>query len=279
MPKVQSRPGTHRVALPWRQRTTGYAADTTYVDATPTAAERYYAVEAYDELHRASAKTVVTLARFTPVALADSAVVAHNTPMVVDALGNDSDKDGDPLVVTAFTQGQHGTVTTNGSRLIYTPQPGYTGSDSFGYTVSDEKEGTAAATVTVQVQPAPPTLSINDVTVNEAAGEALFTLTVDRILDVNIDVTVQTSNGSATQPSDYRPISDTVTIKSGTTTAFFAIPITDDQVAERDETFTVTLSQAVHATLADSQGVATIVNDDAGEVVAAERLYLPLINR
>jgi len=258
----------------------GYAADTSYVDATPTPAERYYAVEAYDELHRASVKIVVTLARFTPVALADSAIIAHNTPMVVDALANDSDKDGDPLLVTTFTQGQHGTVTTNGSRLIYTPQPGYAGSDSFGYTVSDEKEGSADATVTVQVQPPPPTLSINDVTVNEAAGEAIFTLSADRIIDVNIDVTVQTSNGSATQPGDYRPISDTVTIKSGTTTAFFAIPITDDQVTERDETFTVTLSQAVHATLADGQGVATIVNDDAGEIGETEqRLYLPLVNR
>ena len=61
-------------------------------------------ITAYD--HRASAKTVVTLARFTPMALADSAIVAHNTPMVVDALGNDSDKDGEPLVVTAFTQWQ-----------------------------------------------------------------------------------------------------------------------------------------------------------------------------
>jgi len=56
-----------------------------------------------------------------------------------------------------------------------------------------------------------------------------------------------------------------VTIKSGTTTVFFAIPITDDQVAERDETFTVTLSQAVHATLVDSQGVATIANDEQGK--------------
>lgn len=29
----------------------------------------------------------------------------------------------------------------------------------------------------------------------------------------------------------------------------------------------MTLSQAVHATLVDSQGVATIVNDDEGEVM------------
>jgi hypothetical protein len=41
--------------------------------------------------------------------------------------------------------------------LRYTPTVGYTGSDSFSYTVTDNRGGTATATVSLTVQAAPPT--------------------------------------------------------------------------------------------------------------------------
>ncbi|MEB4590885.1 Ig-like domain-containing protein [Candidatus Thiothrix sp. Deng01] len=84
-----------------------------------------------------------------PSASADTASTTQDTAVTVDVLANDSDADGDTLSIESFTQGGHGTVTATGGKLTYTPSAGFTGSDSFTYTVSD---GTDTATSTVQVQ-------------------------------------------------------------------------------------------------------------------------------
>ncbi len=91
-----------------------------------------------------------------PVAVADSATTAVNTATVIAVLGNDSDGDGDPLSITAVTQGTSGTtaITTGAGvpdRITYTPNNGFTGADSFNYTIGDGNGATASATVTVTV--------------------------------------------------------------------------------------------------------------------------------
>jgi hypothetical protein len=54
-------------------------------------------------------------------------------------------------------------VTNNGTNVTYTPGAGYTGSDSFTYTISDGKGGTATATVTITVNPLNrPPVAVND---------------------------------------------------------------------------------------------------------------------
>ncbi len=87
-----------------------------------------------------------------PVAADDTALTAANAPLVLAALGNDGDPDGDPLGVAAVTQGANGTVAVNpDGTLLYTPDPGFTGADSFTYTVSDGNGGTDTASVTLYV--------------------------------------------------------------------------------------------------------------------------------
>ncbi len=58
-------------------------------------------------------------------------------PFSLEVLANDSDLEQDPLQVTAVTQGAHGTVAINGTKVSYTPGEGYHGNDTFTYTVSD----------------------------------------------------------------------------------------------------------------------------------------------
>jgi VCBS repeat-containing protein len=86
-----------------------------------------------------------------PVAVDNSATTPQDTPVTIDILGNDSDPDGDTLTVVSVTQGHNGTVASNGNDVTYTPDPGFTGTDSFNYTVSDGNGGTGTATVTVTV--------------------------------------------------------------------------------------------------------------------------------
>ena len=60
-----------------------------------------------------------------------------------------------PLSVSAFTQPGHGSVANQGSGILkYTPAAGFSGQDTFTYTIRDSAGGTATAKVTVTVQPA-----------------------------------------------------------------------------------------------------------------------------
>ena len=66
----------------------------------------------------------------------------------LNVLANDSDPDGDPLTIISVTQpvGGNGTVRISGSQVIFTPKNPFL-IDSFTYTISDGKGGTATGMV------------------------------------------------------------------------------------------------------------------------------------
>jgi len=72
-----------------------------------------------------------------PVALEDTADTAPETAVDVLVLDNDYDVDGDPLTVDSVTQPTNGTVVNHGTHVTYTPHGGFTGSDTFSYTITD----------------------------------------------------------------------------------------------------------------------------------------------
>src|SRR5439155_20006412 len=108
----------------------------------------------------ASATLVVGSVQSQPVARPDSYPNAvGNSLLIVNAangvLVHDSDAAGDTLNIAAFdtTSAHGGTVTmstANGS-FTYLPPAGYTGSDTFAYSVSDGHGGAASATVTITI--------------------------------------------------------------------------------------------------------------------------------
>ncbi|MEO1495415.1 MAG: Ig-like domain-containing protein, partial [Pseudomonadota bacterium] len=71
---------------------------------------------------------------------------------VSDLLANDSDVDGDRISITAATGGANNIVTLNADGTVsYTPAAGFSGSDTFSYTVSDGQGSSDTATVTIDV--------------------------------------------------------------------------------------------------------------------------------
>lgn len=66
-------------------------------------------------------------------------------------LANDTDVDGDELTFVSAGPASNGTVTVSGGTVFYTPNAGFTGEDSFPYTISDGQGGAAVGTVTVVV--------------------------------------------------------------------------------------------------------------------------------
>ena len=116
-----------------------------------------------------------------PIANDDTITTRRNVPATRRVLANDSDPDGDPLTITAVTQGSNGSVTTDGQTVTYTPNDDFTGSDSFTYTISDGNS-TDTATVTVRVRERRPRaeLSIDKAVTSaefKAGQQATYTLT------------------------------------------------------------------------------------------------------
>ncbi|MGH7321116.1 MAG: Calx-beta domain-containing protein, partial [Candidatus Rokuibacteriota bacterium] len=73
-----------------------------------------------------------------------------------------------------------------------------------------------------------------------------------------------TADGTATAGSDYTAISLTpLTFAPGETSKPVTVLVNGDTSTEPNETFFVNLSSATNATIADSQGLGTITNDDA----------------
>lgn len=105
--------------------------------------------------HGGSASAPVTVTVLAPnrppVAQNDTATTLVGTPVQLTVLANDTDPDGNPLAVTAVTQGAHGTVTLQGGIVTYTPAANYAGTDSFTYTVTDSAGASTTATVTITV--------------------------------------------------------------------------------------------------------------------------------
>ena len=86
-----------------------------------------------------------------PIAQDDSDATDEDTAVTIDVLDNDSDPDGDGLIVQSVAQAANGSVVSSGADVTYTPDPNFSGTDTFTYTVSDGHGGSAAATVTVAV--------------------------------------------------------------------------------------------------------------------------------
>ncbi len=87
-----------------------------------------------------------------PMAVDDSVFTAPETDVEIDVLANDSDPDGDPLLVDGFVPARHGLVFVNQSGgLTYRPDLDFIGVDSFRYWASDGQGNFSPATVTVTV--------------------------------------------------------------------------------------------------------------------------------
>ncbi|MEQ1851491.1 MAG: Calx-beta domain-containing protein, partial [Chthoniobacteraceae bacterium] len=122
----------------------------------------------------------------------------------------------------------------------------------------------AAGTGTINDNDAVPTLSIDDVTVNEAAGTATFTVTLSAASGLPVSVAYATGDLSATGGADYTALAGTLNFAAGATSRTITVAITNDTLFEVSENFNVTLSAPVNATIATAVGTGTILDDGTG---------------
>jgi Calx-beta domain/RTX calcium-binding nonapeptide repeat (4 copies) len=120
----------------------------------------------------------------------------------------------------------------------------------------------------IDAQPALPAVSIDSVTVNEGAGVATFTISLDKPSAQPVTVTYTSRSGTAVvgtgEGADVGVVTNTVTIPAGQTSAQVTVPVANDGTYEGSETFQVVLSQPVNATVAQGTGTGTILDDGTG---------------
>jgi hypothetical protein len=115
--------------------------------------------------------------------------------------------------------------------------------------------------------PPKPQISISDAQITEGNNGTkllVFTVSLSEASSKEVRVNYATANGTAkTGNNDYESRSGTLRFAPGETTRTISITVNGDTKAEQDETFKVKLSSAANAEIADSQGIGTILNDDA----------------
>ncbi|MDP5277263.1 Ig-like domain-containing protein, partial [Chengkuizengella axinellae] len=118
---------------------------------------------------------------------ADNQAVITNEGESIEIIltGSDEETDSSDLIFNVDEASvQNGTITVEGSKVIYTPADGYNGEDSFTFTVTDLGDGTAGAqtsetaTVTITVNPVNSKPQANNQAVDTNEGESVeITLT------------------------------------------------------------------------------------------------------
>jgi hypothetical protein len=110
-----------------------------------------------------------------------------------------------------------------------------------------------------------PSLRINNVQTAEGQSGTKnlnFTVSLSAVSGQSVQVKWATSNVTALAGSDYVASTGTLTIPAGAPSRTIPVRINGDRVREGNETFRVTLSAPVRATIAAATGTGTIVNDD-----------------
>lgn len=124
------------------------------VSYTPDA--RWYGVDTFtytlsdDSGQSATAKVTATVDPAPPTAGPDSANTPPGAQVRIPLLGNDADPYDSALSVTAVADPRRGTAAVDGgTAVLYTPDPGWNGVESFAYTLTSASGRTAQGTITV----------------------------------------------------------------------------------------------------------------------------------
>jgi gliding motility-associated-like protein len=220
------------------------------------------------------ATVVIKTPGVAPSPLDDAGTTPVNTPVTIPVLNND----GGPLdstTVTIVTPPTHGTVVVNPDGTVtYTPNPGYTGTDTLTYTVKSP-DGTTSVPVKViiTVTPAPvPPVAVNDststplntpVTIPVLSNDSAKTYP---IAPATVVITQQPKHGTVTVNPDgtvtYTPVNN----YAGLDTLLYTV---------KDTTGLVSNPATV---VIKTPGVAPSPVDDAGTTPVNTPVTIPVLN-
>ncbi|MBB6428380.1 Ig-like domain-containing protein [Algisphaera agarilytica] len=194
-----------------------------------------------------SANVNITLRNTPPTAVDDTLTLEQDSGTAsVGVLANDSDPGGDAISIDSVTQGANGSVAISGSDLLYTPQAGFSGADSFTYTIIDANGATATANVAVTVEAVNRgTLALGGSSFDVVETDAQVVIPVRRTggSDGRVEADFVVIDGTALAGADYVAASGTVVFEDGQTVAEIRIDLINDTDIEGTESFGVSLDR------------------------------------
>ncbi|MBI2909406.1 MAG: tandem-95 repeat protein [Chloroflexi bacterium] len=207
-----------------------------------------------------------------PSALPDAATTRANSAVVIPVLVNDTDPDGNALTVISAGPAANGTVLNSRTSVTYTPNPAFSGTDSFLYTVTDGRGGTSTTAVTVAVGNRAP-VAVNDAaTTTEDTPVDIAVLLNDTDADPahqgNLTVIAVNASTSGAVAINSTGVNNTVRYTPALNfsgVASFTYTVADPEGAAASATVTVTVSPvndapvAVNDTATTNVGVAVTI--------------------
>lgn len=140
---------------------------------------------------------VLALSSWDPIANPDTVTVMEGANAYVDVLANDRDPEGDTLTLYSWTSPQSGggnVEEVEPGVFSYTPSEGFTGIDSFKYTVCNSSDRCDTASVSVKVVPSK-VVALDDDDDDEVFAEDDEATTFNTS-PINVDVTANDSSSS-----------------------------------------------------------------------------------
>ncbi len=182
---------------------------------------------------------------------------ADNTATIAD---NDYAAGGATLNFAATVATQTVTVVVNGDVA-------FEGDETFFVNLANATGGAtitdAQGIGTITNDDAPPGISVNDVTVSEAAAAGQFTVTLNPAQGVAVTVDYTITDGTAANGTDFNAVAaGTLTFNIGITTQPIPFNPIDNAVVDGNRTFTVTLNNSSGPVIADPTGIGTITDND-----------------
>ncbi len=200
-----------------------------------------------------------------PDAADDTVDATEDTPAAIAAgflLANDTDVDGDTLVISAVSDPSAGSVDVAAGTVTFTPTPESCGTGSFSYEVSDGHGGTDVASVAVAVA------CVNDPPVANADTALVSQNAPPTVIDVTANDTDADGHALTVTAASVAPAAGTVAVASASSVRF-----TPADLFEGDASVSYTISDG-HGATADGTLVVSVVKDDVAPAVAIPTIGL-----
>jgi len=151
-----------------------------------------------------------------PIAVDDIDTTAVGEPITISVLDNDSDPDGDDLIITDVTEPNNGSAVIFEDNIVYVPDPDFVGIDTFMYVICDMTMPPLCDTATIvivveDVSNEPPEIVdqngnpvdtlYNTTLFNEPLSSCINAIDPDGGL-ISIDIIQNGSNGTAVVDND-----------------------------------------------------------------------------